>query len=204
MLLSPNVRPRMSNIFGEVWKSHVCGEELTTSSCWYELLCSLGDVFSALSAKKDYIPYDHSMLTYLLADSFGTLTFLGMSHYETCLLLWWSIHIVGDGSWKFYIITCSNLCRKWLQIYWLQSPLWYLFNSVFQELVVFSSQLNTVTFFTGGDSKAVLLVNVSPSLEDVQATIATLDFASRARNAEISLGNQDTIKKWRDLVNYPL
>ena len=43
-------------------------------------------------------------------------------------------------------------------------------------------------------------MNVSPSNVDVQETIATLNFASRARNAEISLGNRDTIKKWRDMV----
>jgi hypothetical protein len=43
-------------------------------------------------------------------------------------------------------------------------------------------------------------VNVNPSNADVQETIATLNFASRARNAEISLGNRDTIKKWRDMV----
>lgn len=45
-------------------------------------------------------------------------------------------------------------------------------------------------------------MNVSPSNADVQETIATLNFASRARNAEISLGNRDTIKKWRDMVKF--
>lgn len=54
--------------------------------------------------------------------------------------------------------------------------------------------------FVGGDSKAVLIANVNPSNAEVQETIATLNFASRARSAEISLGNRDTIKKWRDMV----
>lgn len=45
-------------------------------------------------------------------------------------------------------------------------------------------------------------MNVSPSNGDIQETVTTLNFASRARNAEISLGNRDTIKKWRDMVSF--
>lgn len=59
---------------------------------------------------------------------------------------------------------------------------------------------NNIICSAGGDSKAVLIVNVSPSIGDIQETLATLNFASRARNVEISLGNRDTIKKWRDMV----
>ncbi|KAG0578552.1 hypothetical protein M758_4G028600 [Ceratodon purpureus] len=104
-------------------KAEAVGDRLTDSLHVNKSLSALGDVFSALSAKKDYVPYDHSKLTLLLADSLG------------------------------------------------------------------------------GESKAVLIVNVSPSNVDVQETIATLNFASRARNAEISLGNRDTIKKWRDMAS---
>ncbi|KAG0628922.1 hypothetical protein M758_1G062800 [Ceratodon purpureus] len=104
-------------------KAEAIGDRLTESLHINKSLSALGDVFSALSGKKDYIPYDHSKLTQLLADSLG------------------------------------------------------------------------------GDSKAVLLVNVSPSNGNVQETVATLNFASRARNAEISLGNRDTIKKWRDMAS---
>jgi hypothetical protein len=31
-------------------------------------------------------------------------------------------------------------------------------------------------------------------------TFSTLSFSARARNAELSLGNRDTIKKWKDVV----
>ncbi|XP_024370737.1 kinesin-like protein KIN-14A isoform X3 [Physcomitrium patens] len=104
-------------------KAEVNGDRLTESLHINKSLSALGDVFAALSAKKDYIPYGHSKLTQLLADSLG------------------------------------------------------------------------------GDSKAVLIANVSPSNSDLQETIATLNFVSRARNAEISLGNRDTIKKWRDVAS---
>lgn len=53
----------------------------------------------------------------------------------------------------------------------------------------------------GGDSKTLIIVNVSPSPEEVQETISSLNFAARARNVELSLGNHDTMKKWRDVAN---
>lgn len=53
----------------------------------------------------------------------------------------------------------------------------------------------------GGDSKTLIIVNVSPSHAEVQETISSLNFAARARNVELSLRNHDTIKKWRDVAN---
>lgn len=53
---------------------------------------------------------------------------------------------------------------------------------------------------TGGSSKTLVIVNVSPDASNVSETISSLNFASRARNAMLSLGNRDTIKKWRDIV----
>ncbi|XP_030528236.1 kinesin-like protein KIN-14A [Rhodamnia argentea] len=53
----------------------------------------------------------------------------------------------------------------------------------------------------GGSSKTLLIVNVSPDASNVLETSSSLNFASRARNAMLSLGNRDTIKKWRDVAN---
>ncbi|KAI3409588.1 uncharacterized protein J3R85_019130 [Psidium guajava] len=53
----------------------------------------------------------------------------------------------------------------------------------------------------GGSSKTLLIVNVSPDASNVSETSSSLNFASRARNAMLSLGNRDTIKKWRDVAN---
>ncbi|XP_030455740.2 kinesin-like protein KIN-14B [Syzygium oleosum] len=53
----------------------------------------------------------------------------------------------------------------------------------------------------GGNSKTLLIVNVSPDASNVSETISSLNFTSRARNATLSLGNRDTIKKWRDVAN---
>ena len=52
----------------------------------------------------------------------------------------------------------------------------------------------------GGDAKTLLIINLSPCQSDVQETLASLHFAARARNVELSLGSRDTIKKWRDMV----
>lgn len=55
-------------------------------------------------------------------------------------------------------------------------------------------------FFAGGSAKTLLLVTVCPTAASLTETISSLNFASRVRNAVPSLGNRDTIKKWRDTV----
>ncbi|CAL9148649.1 unnamed protein product [Musa hybrid cultivar] len=53
----------------------------------------------------------------------------------------------------------------------------------------------------GGSSKTLLIAHVCSNSSNMSETLATLNFSSRARNAELSLGNRDTIKKWKDVAN---
>lgn len=53
----------------------------------------------------------------------------------------------------------------------------------------------------GGSSKTLLIVNICPNASNLSETLSSLNFSSRARNATLSLGNRDTIKKWRDVAN---
>ncbi|KAI3947662.1 hypothetical protein MKX01_034327 [Papaver californicum] len=53
----------------------------------------------------------------------------------------------------------------------------------------------------GGSSKTFLIVNVCPNASNLPKTLSALTFSARARSAELSLGNRDTIKKWRDVAN---
>ncbi|KAG4921434.1 hypothetical protein JHK86_050247 [Glycine max] len=53
----------------------------------------------------------------------------------------------------------------------------------------------------GGSSKALMIVNVCPSISNLSETLSSLNFSARARNSTLSLGNRDTIKKWRDVAN---
>lgn len=53
----------------------------------------------------------------------------------------------------------------------------------------------------GGSSKTLLIAHVCSNSSNMSETLATLNFSSRARNAELSLGNRDTIKKWKDVVS---
>ena len=46
-----------------------------------------------------------------------------------------------------------------------------------------------------------MIVNVVPNASNLSETLSSLNFSSRARNAVLSLGNRDTIKKWRDIVS---
>lgn len=53
----------------------------------------------------------------------------------------------------------------------------------------------------GGSSKTLMIVNVCPNVKNLSETLSSLNFSARARNAVLSLGNRDTIKKWRDVAN---
>ncbi|XP_052196506.1 kinesin-like protein KIN-14B isoform X8 [Diospyros lotus] len=99
------------------------GEHATDILHVMKSLSVLGDVLNSLTSKKDTVPYEHSMLTKVLADSLG------------------------------------------------------------------------------GSSKTLMIVNVCPNLSNLSATLSCLNFSARARNAVLSLGNRDTIKKWRDIAN---
>lgn len=46
-----------------------------------------------------------------------------------------------------------------------------------------------------------MISNVCPNVTNLSETLSTLNFSARARNAVLSLGNRDTIKKWRDVVS---
>ncbi|KAK7317655.1 hypothetical protein RJT34_02074 [Clitoria ternatea] len=53
----------------------------------------------------------------------------------------------------------------------------------------------------GGSSKTLMIVNVCPSVSNLSETLSCLNFSARARNSMLSLGNRDTIKKWRDVAS---
>ncbi|XP_009131161.1 kinesin-like protein KIN-14A isoform X2 [Brassica rapa] len=53
----------------------------------------------------------------------------------------------------------------------------------------------------GGSSKTLMIVTICPSAENLSETISCLNYAARARNTVPSLGNRDTIKKWRDVAS---
>ncbi|RZC64684.1 hypothetical protein C5167_008375, partial [Papaver somniferum] len=53
----------------------------------------------------------------------------------------------------------------------------------------------------GGRSKTLLIVNVCPNASNLPKTLSSLTFYARARSAELSLGNRDTIKKCRDVAD---
>ncbi|GMJ04021.1 kinesin like protein for actin based chloroplast movement 1, KINESIN CDKA;1 ASSOCIATED 1 [Hibiscus trionum] len=99
------------------------GERVTDLLHVMKSLSALGDVLSALTSKKDDIPYENSMLTNIVADSLG------------------------------------------------------------------------------GNSKSLMIVNICPNAANLSETLSSLNFAARARNSVLSLGNRDTIKKWRDVAN---
>ncbi|XP_010484356.1 PREDICTED: kinesin-like protein KIN-14B [Camelina sativa] len=53
----------------------------------------------------------------------------------------------------------------------------------------------------GGSSKTLMVVNICPSARNLSEIMSCLNYAARARNTVPSLGNRDTIKKWRDVAN---
>ncbi|KAL8229028.1 hypothetical protein R6Q57_013933 [Mikania cordata] len=99
------------------------GEQTTDMLHVMKSLSALGDVLASLTATKEYVPYENSMLTKVLADSLG------------------------------------------------------------------------------GSSKTLLIVNICPNVSNLPETLSSLNFSARARNIIPSLGNRDTIKKWKDIAN---
>ncbi|KAH6823384.1 kinesin like protein for actin based chloroplast movement 1 [Perilla frutescens var. hirtella] len=53
----------------------------------------------------------------------------------------------------------------------------------------------------GGSSITLMIVNICPDVPSMSETLSSLNFSSRARNAMLSLGNRDTIMKWKDIAN---
>ncbi|XP_058088573.1 kinesin-like protein KIN-14L isoform X2 [Magnolia sinica] len=72
-----------------------------------------------------------------------------------------------------------------------------------KEIVPYENSRLTkiLTDSLGGSSKTLLIVNICPNALNLADTLSSLNFAARARNSELSLGNRDTIKKWRDVAN---
>ncbi|KAL7135493.1 hypothetical protein ABFS83_11G100700 [Erythranthe nasuta] len=60
---------------------------------------------------------------------------------------------------------------------------------------------NVLADSLGGSSKTLMVVNICPNMPNMSETLSSLNFASRSRNATLSLGNRDTIKKWKDVAN---
>lgn len=52
----------------------------------------------------------------------------------------------------------------------------------------------------GGESKTLMLVNMSPALADTQESVCSLNFAARARNVELGLVRGENVKKWREAI----
>ncbi|KAL0461424.1 UNVERIFIED_CONTAM: Kinesin-like protein KIN-14B [Sesamum latifolium] len=60
---------------------------------------------------------------------------------------------------------------------------------------------NVLADSLGGSSKTLMVVHICPNMQNMSETLASLNFSARARNAMLSLGNRDTIKKWKDIAN---
>jgi hypothetical protein len=87
-----------------------------------------------------------------------------------------------------------GLKRKALQDTWSRTSISYNFQTERRTLPKPWSS-------AGGEAKALLLVNIGPGAADIQETTNSLGFAARARNVELTLGNKENAKKWRDMVS---
>lgn len=65
--------------------------------------------------------------------------------------------------------------------------------------VIFSALL--LYSCVGGSSKTLMIVNLCPNKSNLTETLASLNFAARARHATLGHGDRDTIKKWVDVVS---
>ncbi|KAL9258554.1 Kinesin-like protein [Drosera capensis] len=64
-----------------------------------------------------------------------------------------------------------------------------------------SSLTNVLADSLGGNAKTLMIVTIRPDVSSLSETLSSLNFSARSRSAMLSLGNRDTIKKWRDIAN---
>ncbi|GAB2232119.1 hypothetical protein Drorol1_Dr00011142 [Drosera rotundifolia] len=64
-----------------------------------------------------------------------------------------------------------------------------------------SSLTNVLADSIGGNAKTLMIVTIRPDVSSLYETLSSLNFSARSRSAMLSLGNRDTIKKWRDIAN---
>ncbi|KAL9259705.1 Kinesin-like protein [Drosera capensis] len=64
-----------------------------------------------------------------------------------------------------------------------------------------SSLTNVLADSMGGNAKTLMIVTIRPDVSSLSETLSSLNFSARSRSAMLSLGNRDTIKKWRDIAN---
>ncbi|KAF3439212.1 hypothetical protein FNV43_RR17487 [Rhamnella rubrinervis] len=72
-----------------------------------------------------------------------------------------------------------------------------------KDVIPYENSMLTKVFADslGGTSKTLMILNVCPNASNLLETLSSLNFSARARNAVLSLGNRDTMKKWRDIAN---
>ncbi|GAB2283226.1 Kinesin-like protein KIN-14A [Dionaea muscipula] len=72
-----------------------------------------------------------------------------------------------------------------------------------KDVVPYENSLltNVLADSMGGDAKTLMIVTVCPDASNLSETLSSLNFSARSRSAMLSLGNRDTIKKWRDIAN---
>ena len=128
------------------------------------------------------------------------------------------------NSWDtLRLLSCQYLSfSMWYSYYWVKSflsglspcshPKQFLLLSNFHLMVYIVIQRLLEWFrpgsfclicsiYVGGSSKTLMIVHLSPNASNLSETLSSLNFSARARNAVLSLGNRDTIKKWRDIVS---
>lgn len=101
-------------------------------------------------------------------------------------------------------VLCQVCCfDTWMLSAWLIFLcMSYALSSFFFPVVItWHVRPSTLFPLAGGSSKTLMIVHVCPNASNLSKTLSTLNFSARARNAELSLGNRDTIKKWKDVVS---
>lgn len=127
------------------------------------------------------------MLTKVLADSLG-IPLIMMNEF------------LRSRGYLFIFLFPENLHKKFFSYFFFFFPCEFICKP-FQGSFSCVTVLFPFSPSSGGTSKTLMILNVCPNALNLKETLSSLNFGSRSRNAVLSLGNRDTIKKWRDIVS---
>ncbi|KAG6497759.1 hypothetical protein ZIOFF_045665 [Zingiber officinale] len=149
------------------------GDHITNFLHVSKSLSALGDVLNSLTTKKESIPFENSRMTQILADSLVSLLIWDLGAHNATSGL--GVHFMSYPIQIFPAVVAP------------------FYNVVEERFMPFP--------VAGGSSKTLLIAHVCSNASNLSKTLSTLNFSARARNAELNLGNRDTIKKWKDVAN---
>lgn len=161
-------------------KTDVQGERLKEAQNINRSLSALGDVISALAAKSSHIPYRFVFIRFLviiqISIPWASCNFIFLLGFLQKLKAYtFTSGFFRYGSQNGFQFLCfdniiNKICRR---------------GGIYQHQILLGILTTVSLYVAGGDSKTLMLVQISPSEKDLGENVSSLNFATRVRGVEL-------------------